>query len=331
MPISRDSRPAAGDGPAVKILVTGADGFVGRFLVRTLVVAGHDVVAAIRRGGSEPGTWLEEPERRRVDLLPFDLEDPDAAAARLETEGVIHLAAIASSREARRDPALAWSVNTAGTARLLEALAAARDQGRGDPAVIVVSSGEVYGDGPARPRPETDPVRPQSPYAATKAAAEIGALEIARRTGLRVIVARAFQHTGPGQADLYVVPALARRMAQARVAGTREIPVGNLEPVRDITDVRDVVAAYVALLERGAVGETYNVARGEGIALSEVFSRLAQILDFDARPVRDASLARTGDIPHLVGDPAKIRAATGWVPTRTIDQTLRDVVDAQAD
>lgn len=313
--------------------MTGADGFVGRFLVRRLLEAGHGVIAAVRRGGASPEVWLGSLDSKGVEVLDFDLEDPaaSAAAAQLRPDGVVHLAAIASSREARQDPGLAWTVNAAGTARLLESLGHAREDGTADPMVIVVSSGEVYGDGPPSPRAETDPVRPQSPYAATKAAAEIGAFEIARRTGLRVILARAFQHTGPGQADLYVVPALARRLADARREGRREIPVGNLEPVRDITDVRDVVAAYLALLERGTAGEIYNVARGQGFSLREVFTKLAGIVGTDAVPVRDASLARSGDIPHLVGDPAKIRADTGWTPTRTIDQTLRDVVDAQAD
>jgi GDP-4-dehydro-6-deoxy-D-mannose reductase len=317
----------------VKILVTGADGFVGRFLVRHLLERGHAVIAAVRPGGAPPEHWLGPGERKGVEVLAFDLEDPASAktAAGRRLDGVVHLAAVASSREARRDPGLAWSVNAAGTARLLEALGEARERGAADPVVVAVSSGEVYGAGAPVARSENDPVRPQSPYAATKAAAELGALEIARRTGLRVILARAFQHTGPGQAELYVVPALARRLAEARRDGRRDIPVGNLQPVRDITDVRDVVAAYLALLERGEAGEIYNVARGEGISLRDVFAKLAGIVGSDAAPVPDASLARSGDIPHLVGDPAKIRAATGWTATRTIDQTLRDVVDAQAD
>ena len=329
----RASRPAAGDGATVKVLVTGADGFVGRYLVPKLVASGHEVIAAVRPGGAAPSEWLAEKERSAVEAVTFDLADPESveAAARRAPDGVVHLAAVASSREARRDPGHAWTVNAAGTARLLEALGAVREAGEGDPLVIVVSSGEVYGDGPARPRLETDPVRPRSPYAATKAAAEIAAGEIANRTGLRVMVARAFQHIGPGQSTAYVVPGLLTRLVQARREGKHEVPTGNLEPVRDITDVRDVVAAYLALLERGAAGETYNVARGEGIALSELFAMLARAVGADAAPVRDPSLARSGDIPHLVGDPAKLRVATGWTPAYTIDQTLRDVVDAQAD
>ena len=236
----------------MKVLVTGADGFAGRYLVRRLIASGHEVVAAVRAGGAAPNDWLTPAELGAVEVLNFDLEDPSAVeeAARRAPDGVVHLAAVASSREARRDPGRAWTVNAAGTARLLEALGADCEAGAADPLVIVVSSGEVYGDGPQRPRRETDPVRPRSPYAATKAATEIAALEIAQRTGLRIIVARAFQHIGPGQTTIYVVPALIERLVEARRQGAREVPTGNLEPVRDITDVRDVVSAYVALLER---------------------------------------------------------------------------------
>lgn len=317
----------------MKVLVTGADGFVGRFLVRRLVAGGHAVGAAVRRGGAPPAAWLSVAEARAVERLDLELDDSGTveSVAAWGADGVVHLAAVASSREARRDPGLAWTVNAAGTARLLEHLAIARERGGNDPAVIVVSSGEVYGDGPARPRVETDPVRPQSPYAATKAAVEIGALEVARRTGLGVIIARSFQHTGPGQTETYVIPALARRLVDAGRNRRVDVMTGNLDPIRDIIDVRDVVAAYIALLERGARGETYNVSRGEGIALRDVFVRLAAALGVDAVPVTDPSLARSGDIPHLVGDPAKLRAATGWTPAYTMDQTLRDVLDAQAD
>ncbi|HEX6644828.1 MAG TPA: GDP-mannose 4,6-dehydratase [Gemmatimonadales bacterium] len=315
----------------MKVLVTGADGFVGRELVSRLEAAGHDVAGAVRPGNAA-GTWRDDARRRGVTVLDLELEDPASVArvAEWPADAVVHLAAVASSREARQDPGLAWTVNAAGTARILEGLAAARERSGRDTRVLVVSSGEVYGDGPHRPRVESDPVAPQSPYAASKAAAELAAHEVARRTGLAVIVARAFQHTGPGQSEAYVVPALARRLAEARRNGRRQIPAGNLDPVRDITDVRDVVSAYVALLE-GAPAGTYNVSRGEGFALRDILARLAAILGVEAEPVTDPALARRSDIPHLVGDPARLRAATGWSPAYSIERTLRDVVDAQAD
>lgn len=307
------------------VLVTGGDGFVGAWLVPALAAAGWRVTATRRPGGGATPAG---------DVRWRDMELADAgsvlAAASEPVDAVVHLAAVSSGAEARRDPGTAWVVNAAGTARLLAALEETRRREGTDPLVLLVSSGEVYGAGRAVPRAETDPVAPQSPYAASKAAAELAALECHRRGGVRVVIARAFQHTGPGQAPAYVVPALAARLAEARTRGAREVPVGNLEPVRDIMDVRDVVTAYLALLGAGKPGGIYNVASGHGIALSELFRRLAALTGADARPVPDPALQRPADIPHLVGDTTLLRSDTGWRPAYSLDQTLRDVIDAQA-
>jgi len=225
---------------------------------------------------------------------------------------------------------MAWVVNAAGTTRLVEAVITSRQVHGSDPLVLVVSSAEVYGTGPASPRVETDPLFPQSTYAASKAGAEIAALEAWRRTGLRVVVARPFTHTGPGQASRFVVPSFVERLLAAKAGATTRVPTGNLEPVRDLLDVRDVVEAYLRLLGAGTPGETYNVARGEGIALGELFRRLAELVGINAEPAPDPSLVRGADIPYLVGDASKLRDATGWSPSRPLEQTLRDMVDAQA-
>jgi len=247
-------------------------------------------------------------------------------------DAVIHLAAVASGAEARRDPGLAWEVNAAGTARLADALGAQRRLEEGDPLLLLVSTAEVYGVvTPPRPRTEADPVAPISPYAASKAGAEVAAQETARRTGLRVIIARPFPHTGPGQTDRYVVAAFARRLRAARRIGAPVVKTGNLAPVRDILDVRDVAEAYLALLARGRPGEVYNVASGTGRSLLEVFTRLAELIGVRAIPEPDPILTRTADLPHLVGDSTRLRHDTGWAPRLTFDQTLQDVVDAQTD
>lgn len=316
----------------MRVLVTGADGFAGRFLLRHLLGAGHAVVGAVRPGSDAARGWLTGDEYRQVTWVDLELANAASMQALFVSppDAVVHLAAVASGSEARRDPGHAWVINAAGTARLLEAAASSRKDGRGDPLVLVVSSGEVYGPGTG-PRPESAPMVPVSPYAASKAGSELAAAEVARRTGLRVIVARPFQHTGPGQSDRYVVPAFARRLRQARLRGERNVPVGNLAPVRDISDVRDVVVAYSALLSRGTPGETYNVCRGEGLSLLELFGKLSEVVGVDAVPVADPSLARSSDIPDLVGDNSRLRAATGWSPTLSLDQTLNDVVHAQAD
>jgi len=313
----------------VRVLVTGADGFVGRYLTSHLLEQGHEVVGARHPGGPPPlpGTPLR--------WVPLELDDDESVRAAVDRplDAVVHLAAIASGRDARRDPGRAWTVNAAGTARLAEALAARG--GAGGPRLLLVSTGEVYGgaaplaDGQPRPLREDDAVVPLSPYAASKVGAEIAAQEVARRTGLPLVTVRAFAHTGPGQAELYVVPAFAARLREARRTGAAQVRTGNLDPVRDILDVRDVVRAYAALLERGAPGETYNVASGEGITLRELFARMTAVVGIHAEPAVDPALSRASDIPHLVGDAAKLRAATGWTPSLPLDRTLRDVVDAQ--
>jgi GDP-4-dehydro-6-deoxy-D-mannose reductase len=315
----------------VKVLVTGADGFVGRRLVRALLGAGHEVTAACRPGGEPAEQWLgtDAPRVRTVVLEVDDAASVQATVAEAP-DAVMHLAAVSSTTEARRDVGHAWRVNAVGTALLLDALAG-RPGGPGQTRVLIVSSAEVYGPGSTRLRAESDPLAPVSVYAATKAAAEIAGFAAWRRTGLRVTVARAFPHTGAGQAHQFVVPAFLARIRAARRSGARTVATGNLEPVRDLLDVRDVVAAYVALLDRGAAGEVYNVARGEGVTIRDLFERLAGLLDAEVEPVPDEALVRTGDIPHLVGDPTKLERATGWCASITLDETLRGVVNAEAD
>jgi GDP-4-dehydro-6-deoxy-D-mannose reductase len=312
----------------VTVLVTGADGFVGRWVVRALVAAGHAVVAAAGPGAQPPADLTGLHGVRWVSL---DLRDPAsvAALARERCEAVLHLAGLASGAAALRDPALAWEINAAGSARLFEALGRRRADGDGDPRVLVASTAEVYGPC-ERPLTEADPVRPVSPYAASKAGAELAARETAARTGLRVVTARAFPHTGPGQDDRFVAAAFARRIAAAGRLGARVVKVGNLDVTRDLLDVRDVADAYVALLAAGTPGETYNIASGVGVGLRELFDRLAAALGVAAIPETDASLVRPHDVPFLVGDATKLRGATGWAPRIPLDRTLQELVDAQA-
>ena len=307
----------------MKILVTGADGFVGSRLVPRLAADGHQVTAAIRRGTRAPAGPAH--------VVELELRDAGsvAACAGPGFDATVHLAAVASGLDARRDPGAAWEVNAAGTARLCEALAAGRLAG---PLCLLVSTAEVYGIRSGTDlRRETDPAVPVSPYAASKLGAEIAGLEVGRRTGLRVVIARPFPHTGAGQNPELVVPAFARRLGEARVAGRDTIVTGNLEVVRDFLHVDDVVEAYVALLRSGVAGEVYNIASGTPVRLGELLARLAALVGVTVRPVTDPALLRTADVPHLVGDAGKLRARTGWAPRRSLDDALREVVGAQAD
>ena len=308
------------------VLVTGANGFVGRWVVRALLAAGHTVVAAHGPDGAA-ASWPAG-----VDTVPLDLMQAASVqqVAARSWDAVLHLAALSSGAQALKDPGAAWAVNAAGTARLVGELGRRRALKESDPLVLVVSTAEVYAP-ERRPLVETDAVAPRSPYAASKLGAEIAALEAARRTGLRVVVARAFPHTGPGQDERFVAPAFARRLTLAKRTGARVVEVGNLEVVREFTDVRDVAAAYALLLTRGEPGATYNVASGRGFLLRDLFDTLARIVGVNAIPESDPAFLRPADLPHLVGDASKLTAQTGWQPTIPMEQTLRDLVDAQAD
>ncbi len=313
--------------------MTGAGGFVGRWLVPALMEAGHDVIGT--RLPAEPPPELRVPAPGSgLRWVPMELRDNASVRAALAEapEAVIHLAALASGSEARRDPGLAWDVNAAGTARLANELGRRREEGLGDPLLLLVSTGEVYGPATERrPREEDDATGPISPYAASKLGAEVAAGEVARRTGLRLIIARAFPHTGPGQTDRYVVPAFARRLLAARRLGAPVVKTGNLEPVRDFLDVRDVASAYCALLGRGRAGQTYNVASGQGHSLADLFTRLAALIGVRAIPEVDHALLRRSDLSYLVGNSRRLGQDTGWMPHYTLDQTLQDLIDAQTD
>jgi GDP-4-dehydro-6-deoxy-D-mannose reductase len=310
-----------------RLLVTGADGFVGRWLVRAARAAGHQVIAAIAPDGVAPSTWLTRDEAEGCEMVRADLREAEGIAALAATapETVIHLAAVASGAAARRDPVAAWTMNAGATAALADALAHGSR-----PTFLLVSTGEVYGRDHAHPIPETTPCAPCSPYAASKVGAEVAALEVRRRTGLPVVIARPFPHTGPGQAPIYVLPALAARLREAAASGATEVAVGNLAPVRDLLDVRDVVEAYLALLTAGVPGEAYNVASGVGHSLADYFDQLARLLGTTARPVQDATLLRSADLPILIGDPTRLRTIAGWTPRIPLDRTLKDLVHAQA-
>jgi GDP-4-dehydro-6-deoxy-D-mannose reductase len=319
----------------VKVLVTGADGFVGRWLVRRLLDDGREVYAAVRpaAGTSPADDGLSADERAAVRWLPLELTDPDSVrkCVDLPYDAVVHLAAVASGSTAARDPGYAWTVNAAGTARVASVLADAKASGRGDSVLLYVSSAEVYGAGPHAPRRETDPTAPCSAYAASKLGGEVAALEAWRRAGLRVVIARAFAHTGPGQDARFVVPAFAQRLKFAKRIAAPVVKVGNLEPVREFLHVKDVVDAYARLLVRGEPGEVYNVAAGQGITLEDLLFTLAAMVG--VRPILEADpeLMRAADIPHLVGDGSKLRMATGWAPRILLEQALGEVLDAQAD
>jgi GDP-4-dehydro-6-deoxy-D-mannose reductase len=244
-----------------------------------------------------------------------------------EPEAVCHLAAQSSVRASWDDPAGTFAINALGTLNLCEAAA---KLGR-PPRVLLVSSSEVYGPvAPASlPVKEGQPFAPTTPYAASKAAAELVGLQAWLGRGLRVVRARAFNHTGPNQPKGFVVPDLASQVARAARGEITEISTGNLQVRRDLTDVRDVVRAYRLLVHQGEPGEAYNICRGESVEIAEVLRRLMALAHVDVPVVVDRERFRPADVPEQVGDPGRLNALTGWRPEISLDETLSEVLAGQ--
>lgn len=290
----------------MRAFVTGGQGFVGTWLCRHLESEGDEVVAA----GPE-----------------VDVTDAEALARALrdaEPDVLYHLAAASHVGRSWEDPGETFRVNALGTLEVLRALRALSRPVR----TLLVSSSEVYGPVPADDQPvgEERPLRPLSPYAASKAAAELVGVQAWLGYGQEVVVARPFNHVGPGQRDDFVVAALARRVAEAERSGAKAITVGNLDAVRDFTDVRDIVRAYRLLVLRGRSGVAYNVSSGVGRRIADVARLLAASAQSELSLVVDPALQRKSEVSVLVGSPARLQAETGWVPEVPFEATLADTL-----
>jgi GDP-4-dehydro-6-deoxy-D-mannose reductase len=316
----------------VKVLVTGANGFVGSRMVKRLSEAGHDVGAGYGADFPEPAGDAAGTGSSPVRWCPLDVTDLGTIAAFVSQgcDALVHLAGMASVRQANADPSAAWAVNARGAAQVALALADARRVSGSDPLLLVVSSAEVYTPASGRPHRETDPVGPVSPYAASKLGAEVAVLQIWRSVGLRVLVARPFPHIGRGQAADFWVARRCRVLIEAKRRGAPAVTVGDLGAVRDFLHVDDVVDAYMVLLTHGRAGEIYNIASGCAVTLETVHAKLEQLIGVHPLHERDAGEMRPDARPYLVGDASKLRTATGWAPRRSLDETLKEIVDAQA-
>jgi GDP-4-dehydro-6-deoxy-D-mannose reductase len=300
-------------------LVTGAAGFVGCHLTRALAERGvrvHGLGSELPHAALPLEAWH-----------PSDLRSVEALAtamAEVRPEAVIHLAGQSSAAHSFQQPIETFRINALGTWNLLEAARRAAPLAR----ILVVGSGEAYGPQPegSRVREET-PFRPVSPYALSKAVADVFAMAAATEHGLDVVRTRSFVHTGPGQAPTFVIPSWAQQIAAIEAGGTEPVlRVGNLEVIRDISDVRDVALAYLALIEHGRAGAAYNVCRGEGIPLSAVVRHLAARARVPVRIEVDSARVRPVDVHYLVGDPSAIARDTGWHAGIELDRTLDDVL-----
>jgi GDP-4-dehydro-6-deoxy-D-mannose reductase len=293
----------------MRALVIGASGFVGRHLVHHLRESGDDVIAIDRSAGGP------------------DICDPFGISAHISASNadvVYHLAGQSDVGRSWSDVIGTYRANVEG---LVNVLTAARSAGVAK--VVAVLSADVYGrvTEAELPLDESAPFRPISPYAASKAAADIVCVQAFLGYGLHVIRARPFTHIGPGQSAGFVASAIASRIAAAERDKVDAIPVGTLGTRRDFTDVRDVVRAYRLLARHGEAGEAYNICSGLDVTVQHLADTLVSLA---SRPIRlepDPALSRPADVPVLRGDASRLHALTGWKAEIPLETTLADLLD----
>ena len=315
----------------MRALVTGGHGFVAQWAMRAMLARGWTVTAA-GIGAPPPSVGLSADDLARITWQEMDVtRQPDVVVAvdRSMPDVVLHLAAVSHVPDAMNNPGYAYDVNAVGTVRLLAEVRRHRAAGTADPVVLVIGSAEQYGRHELNEMPLHEDVeqRPLTLYAASKVAQEVAALQAFRSDGVRVICTRSFNHSGAGHGAHFLLPGL---VARARALPQRGgcLTIGNGDTVRDFLHVSDVVAAYLALVEHGVVGEAYNVSSGEGTSVRTLAAAVLQRLGVRADIGTHPSLARPVDVPVLVGSNSKLRRATGWAPRKTRDDIIDDLIHA---
>ena len=298
----------------MRALVVGADGFVGRHLVDHLRDAGDEVIEAIGPHAATDGS------RHPVDVR--DREAVEDLIAEARPDALYHLAAVAYGPDAARDLPAAIAITVGGTANVLSAVTRASPR----TVVLVPGSSEVYGAPESHAIHESTELRPVNLYGATKLAQEALGLTYGRAHQVRVIVTRSFNHIGPGQRNTFAVASFAHQL-RSMEAGTHglRLRVGNLDSIRDFTDVRDVVRAYRLLVAGDHAGEPVNVASGHGRTLRSIVDSLIEISALDVSIDVDPDRLRASDPHRIVGDATRLRTLTGWAPVIPIERTLRDI------
>ncbi|MGH7664697.1 MAG: GDP-mannose 4,6-dehydratase [Gemmatimonadaceae bacterium] len=335
----------------MRALVTGAAGFVGRWLTALLIEQGWDVTGSTNTAAPHPaasrfgeiaaaGTaaGAATGDARAIRWVEGDMRDPHDIGRMLDTsrpDAVFHLAGVSFVPAAGGDPGQSCDVNVSGTARLLHSVVVRRAAGTVDPVVLIVGSSEQYGrhDASDLPLAEDAAQRPLTVYGASKSAQEVMALQAFRSNGVRVVCTRSFGHSGPGQSPGFLFPSLVRRALELRGVTSRSVEsprlaIGNVNPVRDYLHVADVARAYLLLAERGEAGAVYNVSSGVGQAVGALAAAVLRRTGVDARIVADDSLVRAVDVPALVGDSARLRRTTGWSPSHDTDDIIDDLIHA---
>jgi GDP-4-dehydro-6-deoxy-D-mannose reductase len=311
----------------MRILVTGVTGFAGGYLAEALLARGETDLHGLSRRGEWPTEWRHL--AGRVRLLACDLTDRAAVETvlrQVQPQRIYHLAGYPHVGQSFREPEAAWAGNLGATRTLYDAVA----RWGGQPRILFIGSGLVYGPSasPDEGQDERCLLRPTSPYAASKAAADLASYQATWHPGLDIVRARPYNHVGPRQSPLFAIPHFAKQLAAIERGQTPPVlQTGNLSPRRDLTDVRDMVHAYLLLMDKGQTGEAYNIGSGQTVSMQSVVDRLLALSGQTVEVRQRAELVRTTDQAVVRADPSKVRQETGWSPRFSLDQTLRDTLD----
>ena len=313
----------------MRVLITGITGFAGSHLADELLAAGYDVCGTRMRGeSSENLTGCKQ----RVKVRVLDLCSPNSCARILDwsrPEAIFHLAAFTNVGASFVDPDAAMRVNYAGTLNLFEAIRNSKGVKKPLRVFLLLGSSDMYGRvRPAElPLDETQPLRPVSPYAISKAAADFLGATYHRAYKLPIIRIRSFNHAGPRQRTGFVVPDFAAQIARLeRRSGRRILRTGDLSARRDLTDVRDVVRAYRLIAEQGDAGEVYHVGSGKTVTIQGIVDKLLGLARRSITTAIDPKRMRPAEVPILRADITKLKKL-GWEPTISLKQTLADTLD----
>jgi GDP-4-dehydro-6-deoxy-D-mannose reductase len=312
----------------MRVLITGITGFAGSHLADYLLAEQPEVeIYGFQRWRSrtENIAHLEG----KIQLREADLRDYTSIHQVLEEvrpDALFHLAAQSFVPTSWRAPAETLSTNIIGQTHIFEAVRALKQE----PIIQIAGSSEEYGlvlpdEVPIK---ETNPLRPLSPYAVSKVAQDLLAYQYYQSYGLKTVRTRGFNHTGPRRGEVFVTSNFAKQIASIE-AGLQEpvIRVGNLESVRDFTDVRDMVRAYWLCVDKGRPGEVYNIASGREITIRQLLDKLVELSRVRVQIEVDPARLRPSDVEVLIGDASKFHADTGWEPTIPLEQTLEDLLD----
>jgi len=310
----------------MRILVTGGTGFAGGWLCEILLARGQSSVLALSRSGAWPKEWQHL--QNKIALSACDLTNTQQLLAVLSDFApthIYHLAGYANVARSFKEIDAAWAGNLFATRTLYDAVVTSGLK----PRILAVSSGMIYGDTwTMQDRlDESSPLRPNSPYAASKAAADLVSYQYTRSHDLDIVRARPFNHIGPRQSAQFASASFARQLAEI-AAGTRPplLETGNLSSTRDLTDVRDVADAYIQLMDRGRTGEAYHVASGQVASMQRILDQLIALSGLQVEVRQRADLMRAADATRVVASRDKIEREIGWKPERSLADTLRDIL-----